>query len=440
MKRKPLITLFIFLFIILMILSGCHSGLMSEKNGHINATSIQGNDKIYDQLNEDKFKDQGKLAFILKEHLYILNGTTGEIMQINEKGSPLYPRWSADGNYLAFVMSNNHEDMNGTLWVAKSDGSQARKIINLKDQYSVFQWSPQEDILAVCLTDGIHLVNIDGHDRRLIKTSNTCGVMWSPDGKQLAYSVTLPYDQNKPELRSDAMYSVAISSGKIVKQAEENEAGIQIAGWWSDSNGLLFWVDPCHSCSIAADGLDLYSLPLGEQNPIRLGKGLSYPDYLAQLPSHQLIMVAGTGRELYTNKHLEKIDLITGKSLPAAQAKGSVVSDLALSDDGKQLAYISARDTEGYVDFSDKAVLNNWLKTFTLMVSRADGSNARALPANGNMITDPQWSNDGKKIVYISGNSLWIIDVKGKKPEKLVDALFKDNADIPNTSLYAWYR
>ena len=56
---------------------------------------------------------------------------------------------------------------------------------------------------------------------------------------------------------------------------------VELAGWWPDGRGLLFWSDPAGSASIAADGLDLDSLELSTLELRTLATTLVHPDWLA---------------------------------------------------------------------------------------------------------------------------------------------------------------
>ncbi|MCL4439447.1 MAG: hypothetical protein M1609_02305 [Firmicutes bacterium] len=131
------------------------------------------------------------------------------------------------------------------------------------------------NVLTVSGKDGLWLVPVEGEPRRLVATSGTVGFAWSPDGKSLAYSNTLPYDSKNPERRSDALYTLVVEGGKPVKQVVAPKAGIIVAGWWADGQGVLYWLDPLHSASLAADGLNLLSLRLGNAKSTRLAFSLA---------------------------------------------------------------------------------------------------------------------------------------------------------------------
>lgn len=93
---------------------------------------------------------------------------------------------------------------------------------------------------------------------------------------------------------------------------------VELAGWWPDGRGLLFWSDPAGSASIAADGLDLDSLELSTLELRTLATTLVHPDWLAWAPDGRTVaVVAGGDREIwYSGKHVELC------AIPAATCRG----------------------------------------------------------------------------------------------------------------------
>ena len=76
-----------------------------------------------------------------------------------------------------------------------------------------------------------------------------------------------------------------------------------------------------------------------------------------------------------------------------------------------------------------------------------DGSDAHPLRAAGTGIYDPQWSADGRHIVYIRGNSLWEVPVAGGPAAEVagpidagLDAPFGFYGYFHWSAGWAWYR
>lgn len=375
------------------------------------------------EVNPTAFKDQGDLAFVWQGLLYTLDGNTGEVKQLTESGQARQPLWSPDGEWLAFMRATDLQATTGPLWLVRRDGSQAHQVQGLPSLAGpqLFSWSPTASVLAVSGNDGLWLVPVAGAPRRLVVTSGTVGFAWSPDGKYLAYSETLPYDSKDPESRSDALYTVSVDGGAPVKRVEAPQAGIIIAGWWADGRGVLYWLDPLHSASLAADGLGLLSLRIGDTKPTRLATGLPHRDWLSLSPQGKLLMVTGSGRIVWNNKQLAISDPGAGSVRALDNPAGTVAIDPSLAQDGRRIAFVAARDLGNKVwGFSKPEELTAWINSRTLWIANSDGSGAHPLTTAGTGIYQPAWSRDGSHILYIRDNALWLIGADGGKPEKVV--------------------
>jgi len=416
-------------------------------------TAVNAFDEVYEDIvhgapmvNTTAFKDQGLLAFVWQGLLYTLDGQTGEVKAVTESGQALYPAWSPDGQWLAFVRVTGPQALDGQLWITRPDGSQAHQVQGLPGLVGSrdFAWSPAADVLAVSTENGLWLVPTEGEPRR---AADQGGTAWSPDGKSLAYSAVLPFDPQNPEDRSDALYTIAVEGGQPVKQIEAAQAGIMPAGWWSDGKGLLYWVDPLHSASIAADGLGLVSLRLGDAKPQTLTSGLVHPDWLSFSPQGKLLLVKGGGRIVWAGKSLAVIDVAAGRVQDLPNPEGSVSLDPSFSPDGKHISFVAAKDLGNNVwGFEDPKDLSAWVATRTLWIEDADGGNAHPLASAGGGVYQPLWSKDGGHLLYVRDNALWMVGSEGRAPAKIVDLLpapqdlFGFYGYLSFSGQFAWFR
>ncbi|MEN6390950.1 MAG: biopolymer transporter Tol [Syntrophomonas sp.] len=391
-------------------------------------------------------KNQGALAFIQDGTLQVLDGSTGRLNKINTEGAAMRPKWSHDGQWLAYLVVNEQNRDNGRLWMVKRDGTDPHLVLGLPEasRYGIYEWSPTENVLAVS-GQGIWLVSEQGQPKQMLKTGtpdNTPGIAWSSDGRQIAYSITLPYTRAELENRSDALYTLNISTGQTVERITTPAAGIWLVGWWSDNQGILYWVDPGHGASVAADGLELFSLPLGANEPFRFAAGPTNPRWLSLAADDRLLRVAGSGRQLWTNKWLEICDIKTGNTARVNSAQGSVPADPSFSPDAQQIAYVAAPDLGSEYPGLEK--FKDWTKSFTLWIASTDGSGARPLPKAGKSIQNPQWSKDGKYIMYMDDNYLWMIDVQGNERHRIAGPFSTDDQTdyyyASGSEAWVWYR
>ncbi|MEG6521981.1 biopolymer transporter Tol [Desulfotomaculum sp. 1211_IL3151] len=371
-------------------------------------------------VNPTAFRGQGKLAFIWKGLLYHLDGSTGEVKQLTDTGMAAEPAWSYDGEWLAFLQITDQNMMTGSLWLIRKDGSQAHQVQGLPGTVmsQKFSWSPTANRLSVSTKDGIWLVTTEGEPQKFVQTpSEFPSFSWSPDGKSLAYNVTLP--AKEPGNMDDLLFTVTVDGGKPVEHLHTN-AGIRLAGWHYDGKGLLFWLIPGHGLSTAADGVELYTLPLGETVPRPLTTGLTYQEWQSLSPQGKLLTVAGGGRIAWADKNIAFVDIKTGKVQNLPNPSGSVTLDPQFSPDGKRIAYVAAKNLGSDVwGFEKPEELSDWVASRTLYIANADGSNARAIPEAGKGIIQPIWSKDGSHILYVKDNVLWQMKAEGGQPEKI---------------------
>lgn len=375
------------------------------------------------EVNAIAFKGLGNLAFTSQGLLYVLDGSTLQIKQVTEFGSALQPRWSHDGEWLAFINVTDKSSITGPLWLVRKDGTQAHQVQGLSGSVlpQNFSWSPATNMLTVSLEDGLWVVSTEGAPHRLVQTPSPYpSFSWSPDGKSLAYNITVL--SKEPESRDDKLFTVEIGEGKPIQHLQIPGTGIKVAEWQPDGKGLLFWQLPLHSASIASDGVGLYSLQFDKTEPTPLTTGLAYPEWQSFSPQGQFLTVTGSDRIVWANKSLVVANPKTGKLQHIQNPKDFVAIDPQYSPDGKKIAYVAAKNLgENIWGFNKADDLETWVNSRTLYVANADGSNAHALSMAGQGIYQPTWSKEGRHILFVKGKSLWSINTEAGSPEKILD-------------------
>lgn len=373
-------------------------------------------------INLAAFRGQGALAFPWEDRLYVLDGDKGALASVPLIGPINAMAWSPDGHWLAYIAASVDAYQGGPLWVVRRDGGAAHQITGLPGPASTFSWSPVADVLAIGLpygapdADNLWVASPTGRARRV---QGAVAGAWSPDGASLAYGATLPFAG--PEGRSDALFTAPATGGAAIQRYTAKDSGIIVVGWWPDGRGILFFVDPMHSASIAADGLKLYSLPLGAGGtPRPLILTLRHADWLARSPSgRNLLVVAGGGRQIWSNKALATCDVQIAACRTLPQPAGVISLDPAWSPRGNRIAFVRARDAGDIGGFGSTQNLMSWVRTRTLWVADARGGQARQLLGAAGIYA-PQWSRDGAHLLYLRDNAVWLIGANGVAPTRIV--------------------
>jgi Tol biopolymer transport system component len=390
----------------------------------INAGASTGEKDL--EINGSALQGKADLVFIHDGLLYILDGRTGQVIKVSDSGQAIKPVWSFDGQWLAYIRLTATEADSGALWLVKRDGTQNHQVEELPgpvepDDYA---WSPHANKLALNC-QGIWLADPQGQPKQLVQKESAYGFAWSPDGRCLAYSLTLPQAKNEsPESRSDALYILDLSNGKTAQHLVAPESGIKVASWWPDGQGILYWTIPLHSASLTADGADLFSYKLFDPEAKLIATGLAYREWLSLSPEERLIYISGSGRTAWTEKCLEFCNTRTGFLKKINPLPASVVLDPSFSSDGGKMAFVTAKDLGAKVwGFKNIADLYSWINTRTLWTADSDGTGAKPLTKAGQGIYRPEWSNDGKSLMYVSEDSVWLIDDQGHKRQRVVGPL-----------------
>ncbi|HUW65521.1 MAG TPA: biopolymer transporter Tol [Spirochaetia bacterium] len=402
-------------------------------------------------VNPAAFKDQGDLAFVSGGLLYNLDGGTGEVRQLTKSGQAFCPAWSYDGKWLAYIQVSNSQALSGQLWLVRPDGTEVHQVQGLPGPVSGgdFAWSPAADVLAVRGENGIWAVAVDSPPRQVVSAEHP-SFAWSPDGRFLAFNVTLPWAERASTTdwanRTDAIYTVGAGGGRPVRQVVAPDKGmIEVAAWWPDGKGLLYWLAPIHGVSIKADGLDLWSLPLGDGTPRLLTHCLVRKGWLCFSPRGGLLTVKGYSRFPWESKELAVADVESGRVRTIGNPAGDVAFDPAWSPDGRCIALVAARDMAS-VRVSGARAVQDWTATKTLWLENSDGSGAHPVSAAGSGVSQPAWSKDGNNILYARGYALWLIGADGGVAQRIIAASSSGPAgntgfcSYPNLANYAWFQ
>ena len=252
-------------------------------------------------------------------------------------------------------------------------------------------------------------------------------VVWSPDGRKLAYVLLSGRPGGPPERVSLGYVDLESGPRELYAPPSPPQDGLVPAGWAPDGQSILFWRDPMFSASIMADGLPLEILPLDGGEPKDVADfTLLHADFWSSSPTGQHVaLTVGAGRETWTNKRIALVDLETGGMEYLTDERMAAFSP-AFSPDGEKIAYAAALDI-GHAWGGDAAKLG--IAHRRIWVMSADGSEEHPLTGDPAYRDErPLWSADGAHILFArmteSGHaSLWLVNVTGGDLRRVVDQL-----------------
>lgn len=196
------------------------------------------------------------------------------------------------------------------------------------------------------------------------------------------------------------------------------------------------------------DGLTLTNLALATTAPQPLTRTLLYPDWQAWLPTRSRIFVVEqrAWRPAWDGKGLAVCDVHAGTCHALTQQPGTVTFSPTASPDGKQIAFVQAKDAGDVGGFGSNQAVAAWDQTRTLWLADAAGTGMHELTTAGTGIDRPQWSHDGSHVLYVRDTALWLVGADGNAPTRIVGPLanapdtFSIYGHVPWDDYVAWYR
>jgi hypothetical protein len=352
------------------------------------------------------FAGHGKLAFVSRDRLWLLDGRTGRLIRLAGAGATR-PGFSPNGRWLAWSQGTKR------FGLSRSNGTGARL---LPSRGASASWLPDGRLLV-----GRAIYRID-HGVPVRSGIAPAGlVSWAPDGRY-AFVVSrrnwrrlVPYkDVERVELATSL-------HGRRTAWYETPESFTTRSGWQDPAighvailpkGGILVWLDPFHSGSIAADGLPVYQIAVPGARPRKLGVSIGTPLSVGKLG--RFALGAGGDRIAWTTKRV--VTCAADGCRPLHAPKAQITLDPAWSPGGGSLAYVTAADL-GVEVSTVGTTMQRWYRTRRLRIGR------RTVP-DSTGAASPVWSADGRSLLFVSRDGLWLLPRVGAQPIRVATPLF----------------
>lgn len=328
-------------------------------------------------------------------------------------GSETQPAFSPDGNQVAFVWDAEQDD-NLDIYVKLIDaGTPLRLTTNPAREWNP-AWSPDSRYLAFIREsqrserNGVYLIPaLSGPERKLAEVARFeshlliygCGLSWSPDGKSLAVA------DRSSEAEPFGLFLLSVETGdkQRLTSPPAGYSGDYGPAFSRDGKRLAF-------ARNAGGSSDLYVMSLSGGEPQRLTFSSSYIFGLTWTADGSEIVFSTMGQSL-DSANLWRIPA-AGGTPERMEAVGQRAINPVASRQGNRLAFVQV--------LSD---LNIWRRRIP------EATTGKAAPARliSSTYSDgsPQYSPDGKRIVFYSGRSgapqIWVCEADGASPRQLTD-------------------
>jgi tricorn protease len=371
----------------------------------------------------------GKVAFSYLGDLWIANENgTGVLRLTDNQARDIYPRFSPDGNWIAF--SSNREG-NYDVYVIPAAGGKPRQLTYHSADDNVVGWSPDGKRVVFTSSRGngvfptvltLWEVPVDGGIERPVPTDWGAWASYSPDGGRMAFTRHPAVWSRKHYRGSYAadLWVMDVAAKKFTRLGDEEYKGNRLWPMYG-RNGEIYYVA---------------NMTAGEKG-IRFGG----PEVMKSVNNIWKISDKG-GKETQVTHHTDgnlffpsisadgkvivyednfgiwKLDTATGKST-------EIVIDIKADskENEKELVTLTEAQAFSISPSNKRAAIIAHGELFTIATDRGE---PQRVTESSWKEQSPRWSPNGKWVAFVSDRTgreeVWISDELGKSPKKLSDA------------------
>lgn len=339
--------------------------------------------------------DQGKELFDLNQKTGEKRNQTGIQQLTTDMGQDQNPVWNSDGTKIAFVSNRSGSSQ---IWLMDHDGANKRQLSNGETIHSWPQWSPDGKNIVVWSynpTDSHHavkLINVaDGKEKTLVQGPQMLDrPTFHPDGSVIAYAAQTGGNWD--------IWLVKVDSGKTIRLTSEPVMESNPL-WTSDGQVLSYKIAPTTG-AYNLTGQNFMTFENGYERPT-LHEWDGPESVQMNHWSSDSSKIAYTAEVISNGSGLERVSY------------AAVVSDLhlqngrAVASNNRLLAKNCTLGDRGPVFSPDGRMVAFWGwnkdNTASIWLYDLQKDTARSI-TNGGIDMYPQWSPDGKTLIYESDN------------------------------------
>ena len=319
-----------------------------------------------------------RIAFVAEDssvipHIYVVNVDRGELMRIPDDGEGYNPAWSPDGQSIAFVGAYG-------LALAELNSNQLNYLADFRNE----------------------------------EMPPIFGITWSPDGRQIAYSVCHVDEANIYVLsvdmkRIDGKLKVNASVPKRITSQHVSALGLT----WSPNGRQIgfYWNEMDAPVNIAV--IDVVEGLKSKNGVVRddLAEGMT----LSWSPDGDRIVFSSI-------RYGVDVRDIKGDELHIINADGS--NEMRLAESGSCPVWLPPGDQIAYVSRSIGA---NGKVNDEIYLVNANGSQPKKLTDLPSGTGCPVWSPDGKRIAFLSDrdgqDEIYVMNTDGSNVRRLTNSV-----------------
>lgn len=361
------------------------------------------------------FAGHGRLAFVSRGSLFVLDGATRKLIAVTgPHADALDPQFSPDGRWLLYSLGEGfglaradgvdpHLYRGGAEWLPDGKLLAGRRILRVAADGSLVAVGHAPKAYVATASDGSRYAFVVD---RIVQGRN--GSFHGVELLEVADSLTGP---------RAVWYRLPITFTRSSGYQGSGIAGVVVL---PQNRGLLLRIDPVsHANALAADGLPLYELTAPGQRPRKLA--ITVGGNVSLGHGSEVAVGAGPNRYAWLSKTAETCSLTTARCSAVSAPAGQLTLDPAWSPDGGMLAFVAA--APGKESDFRQATIERWYATHRLWLLRAGASRPIEVPGTEGAAV-PAWSQDGRSILFVRDDGLWLIPRLGAKPVEVASPFF----------------